>query len=776
MLVSVCLTIVSTAVLAQAPENNPTRVTPKIALKAEPFRLRDVRLLDGPFKHAMEMDGKYLLELEPDRLLHRFRLTAGLEPKAPIYGGWESQGVAGHTLGHYLSACSMMYAASGDARYRQRVEYIVDELELCQSRRSDGYVGGIPDADRIFREVSEGNIRSQGFDLNGGWVPWYTLHKLFAGLIDAYFYCDSGKAKEVATRLAGWAIRTTSRLTDEQWQKMLACEHGGMNEAMANLYAITGETKYLDLARKFHHKAVLDPLERGEPHLAGLHGNTQIPKVIGAAREYELTGEARYHAIATTFWNAVVKHHTYAMGGHGSGEYFGPPDKLSDRLTPTTAETCNTYNMLKLTRHLFAWNPSVEFMDFYERALYNHILASQDPKTGMMCYYVSLQPGHYKTYSTPFDSFWCCVGTGMENHVKYGDTIYFHDADSLYLNLFIPSELQWKEKGLTVRQDTRFPEEETTRLTLTCAKPVGLTLRVRCPSWAASPVTVTVNGRRVKVDGKPGQYAAVRRIWKSGDRVEVRLPMRVHEEPMPDNPDRVALLDGPIVLAGDLGPQAQAAPRVPVFVTGGQPLERWLRPEPGKPLTFETRGVGRPADIPLIPFYETHHDRYTVYWDLFTEAAWKQREAEYRAEEARQRELEARTVDSMAIGEMQPERDHHVQGENTGAGDFGGRKWRHALDGGWFSFEMRVPPDQPADLVLTYWGSDSGGRDFDILVDGVRIATQVLNNNRPGRFFDVLHALPDELTHGKEKVTVRLQGHSHRIAGGLFGARVVRRK
>jgi DUF1680 family protein len=770
--------LTASRVTAQAPENDRSRVRvlAKVPLKAQPFDLQDVRLLDGPFKHAMEMDGKYLLELEPDRLLHRFRLTAGLPPKGPIYGGWEAQGISGHTLGHYLSACSMLYAASGDARYRQRVDYIVGELALCQSKRADGYVGGIPDADRIFKEVSEGNIRSQGFDLNGGWVPWYTLHKLFAGLIDAYFYCDSAKAKAVATRLADWAIRITSKLTDAQWQKMLACEHGGMNEAMANLYAITGETKYLDLARKFHHKAVLDPLERGVPHLAGLHGNTQIPKVIGAAREYELTGAARYHAIATVFWNAVVKHHTYAMGGHGSGEYFGPPDKLSDRLTPTTAETCNTYNMLKLTRHLFSWDPRVEYMDFYERALYNHILASQDPETGMMCYYVSLQPGNSKTYSTPFDSFWCCVGTGMENHVKYGDTIYFHDADSLYLNLFIPSELHWKEKGLTVRQETRFPQEDTTRLTFDCAKPVALTLRLRCPSWCAGPVTVKVNGRAWKLAARPGEYAAVHRSWKRGDRVEIHLPMRLHEEPMPDNANRVALLDGPIVLAGDLGPQAQPSPRVPVFVTEGKPLESWLEPNTGKPLSFETHEVGRPADVALIPFYRTGHERYSVYWDLFTEDAWKQREAEYRAEEARQRELAARTVDYLAIGEMQPERDHHVQGERTGAGDFGGRKWRHALGGGWFSFEMAVPRDQPADLVLTYWGSDSGGREFDILVDGVKVATQVLNNNQPGQFFDVIHPLPDELTRGKEKVTVRLQGHPERTAGGLFGARTVRRK
>jgi DUF1680 family protein len=613
-------------------------------------------------------------------------------------------------------------------------------------------------------------------------VPWYNLHKLYAGLIDAYFYCDSEKARTVVTRLADWAIRITSRLTDEQWQKMLACEHGGMNEALANLYAITGETKYLDLARKFHHKAVLDPLERrGQERsddgvvLAGLHANTQIPKVIGMARLHELTGRKGDRTIATVFWDAVVHHHTYAIGGNSSGEYFGPPDRLSDRLTPNSAETCNTYNMLKLTRRLFSWNPTVDTIDFYERALYNHILASQDPQTGMLCYYVSLQPGHFKTYSTPFNSFWCCVGSGIENHARYGESLYFHDDEGLYVNLFIPSELRWKEKGLTLRQETRFPEEETTRLTFTCERPAEMTLRVRHPSWTAGRMGLKINGRSRKVTGKPGEYVSVRRKWTTGDRVEITLPMRRRVEPMPDNPERVALLYGPVVLAGDLGPREKPAPRVPVFVTEGKPLEQWVQPAAGKPLEFQTRAVGRPADVSLIPFYRMHHRRYSVYWDLFTEAQWRQREAEYRAEEARQRELEARTVDLLAIGEMQPERDHNVQGERTSAGEFGGRKWRHAVNGGWFSFELRVLPDQPVDLVLTYWGSDSGGREFDILVDGTKIANQTLRNNRPNRFFDVVHPLSEELTRGKEKVTVRLQGHPGRIAGGLFGARTVRR-
>jgi len=747
-----------------------------------PFSLHQVRLTDGPFMPAMERDVGYLLSLEPDRLLHRFRLYAGLEPRAPIYGGWETGGVSGHTLGHYLSACSMGYAATGDRRLRERVEYVVGELALCQSKHPDGYVGAIPDADRIFREVSEGIIRSQGFDLNGGWVPWYTLHKLFAGLIDSYLYCDNRDALSVAKTLADWALRVTADLTDDEWQTMLACEHGGMNEAMANLYAITGQRKYLDLARRFQQKRVLGPLELREDRLAGLHANTQFPKVIGDTREYELTGEGGYWTIASFFWDRVVHHHSYVTGGNSFGEHFGQPDRLNDRLGATTAETCNTYNMLKLTKHLICLDPRPERADFYERALYNHILASQDPDSGMMCYCVPLQEGALKTYSDPFDSFWCCVGTGIENHVRYGESIYFQDAEGLYVNLFIASRLSWPERGLRVTQETRFPEKDTARLTLSCDKPVAFALRLRCPGWVSGPMKVAINGKTQDVNSAPDSCVTLRREWRDGDRVDVRIPMNLRTESMPDNPDRVALLYGPIVLAGDLGPEDlgapdadSAEPRPPVFVTDGKALEDCVVPVPGKPLTFRTDGVGKPEDVTLIPFYRMHHHRYSVYWDLLTPREWARREAEYRAEQQRLAELRARTVDVMLIGETQPERDHNLQGENTGAGDFGGRKWRHAVDGGWFSFEIGVLPDTPVDLVLTYWGSDSGGREFDILVDGVLVATQVLDNNKPGGFFDVVHELPADLTAGHNKVTVRLQAHPQRTAGGLFGARTVRR-
>lgn len=747
--------------------------------EASAFDPADVRLLEGPFARAMRLDAEYLLRLEPDRLLSWFRREAGLPPKGEVYGGWESQGVAGHSLGHYLTACALMYAATGDARFRERVEYVVSELELCQKAHGDGYVAAIPGGRKIFREVAAGDIRSQGFDLNGGWVPWYTMHKIFAGLLDAHRHARSERALAVVRALADWAERTTARLGEEQFQRMLAAEHGGMNESLAELAARTGDGRYLKLARRFHHRAVLDPLARREDRLPGLHANTQIPKVIGLARLHELEGRPDDRAAAEFFWERVVRHHSYVIGGNSEGEHFGPPDRLDARLGQNTCETCNTYNMLKLTRHLFAWRPAVEYADYYERALYNHILASQNPEDGMFCYFVPLKPGARKTYSTPFDSFWCCVGTGMENHAKYGEAIYFKNDGALWVNLFIPSELRWRERGVTVRQETRYPEDGAVRLSFDAERPAEFALRVRRPGWAARGFAVSVNGRRRRVTQRPGDYVEIRRAWRRGDRVELHLPLPLRLEALPDNPRRAAVLHGPTVLAGELGLEDEAGVgglvNVPVLVTGGRAPEAWLRPVRGRPATFRTAGAGRPRDVTLSPFRRIHGRRYTVYWDFFTPREWRAREAAYKAEVARAQRLEALTVDFAQPGEMQPERDHHMQGERTETGEHSGRKWRHARDGGWVSFEMKVSPAEPVSLVCTYWGGETGPRTFDVLVDGARVATQSLQNDRPGQFFDVTYPLPEELTRGKQKVTVRFQARPGHTAGGLYGLRVVRR-
>jgi hypothetical protein len=750
----------------------------KVALKATPkvwaFELKDVRLEDELFKGAMERNAAWLLSLEPDRFLAWFRKEAGLEPKAAVYGGWESQGVAGHCLGHYLSACAMQYAATGDEEFKTRATYIVSELALCQDKNGDGYVGAIPEGKRAFAEVSRGEIRSKGFDLNGIWVPWYTEHKVLAGLRDVYVQCGNTQALEVMRKLGDWVCELTKNLTEAQWQTMLACEHGGMNEVMADLYGLTGEKKYLESAEKFYHKHVLEPLRQEENRLAGLHANTQVPKMIGAARIYELTGDKKYETIARFFWETVVNHYTFVNGGNSANEHFGPADKLSEPLHDTT-ETCNTYNMLKLTRQLYAMTPKASYMDYYERALVNHILASQHPTTGMVKYKGFLDMPAQKHFCHPTDSFWCCVGTGFENHVKYGEAIYAYDAESLYVNLYIASTVRWKEKGVTVKQVSGLPAGESVVLTFTCETPTVLTLKLRKPFWAEG-VTIALNGKPVTATVGPAGYIELEKTFRTGDVVTAKLPMRMRIEGMPDKPNRIAFLYGPTVLATDLSGNAP----LPALV--GEQDALIAATKPAAALEFVGTGIGRTlgsdgwktTDVRMIPLFAIADQRYSVYLDSFTPAQWKDKLAEYEAELARQKALDARTTDVLRVGEMQPERDHNLVGENTSAGDFSGRKWRHATDGGWFAFEMKVSGDSPMELVCTYWGGDAGNRVFDILVDGVKVASQTLERNKPDQFFDTAYALPRELTHGKEKVTVRFQAQPGKLAGGLYGCRMMK--
>lgn len=756
-----------------------TKVDPVVRIRAYGFDLSEVKLLDGPFKEAMERDAAYLLTVEPDRLLHRFRLYAGLEPKAPLYGGWETMGISGHSLGHYLSACSRMFAATGRGEFKERVDYIVTELDVCQRASGNGYVGGVEDGKRVFAEVASGNIRTKPFELSGVWVPWYTQHKLFAGLWDAYRYCAGKRALSVVTKLGDWADQVTSGLSDEQFQEMLACEHGGMNEVLAELYAVTGNKKYLRLSRRFHHRAVLDPLGRQEDLLSGLHGNTQIPKIIGVARRYELTGDVSDRSIADFFWNRVVHHHSYVTGGHGEFEHFGPPDQLNTRLSSSTTESCNTYNMLKLTRHLIAWSPKAEYADYYERALYNHILASQDPDSGMMCYFVPLDSGDFKRYSKPFNSFTCCHGTGMENHAKYGDSIYFHDDNGVFVNLFIPSVLEWKEKGLILRQETAFPRENTTGLQVTTTAPLNLAIRIRRPGWAEGPLEIRVDGEVVHGDSTTSGYVELKRTWETGDRIEVSFPMKVRLEAMPDNPDRVALFYGPILLAGDLGPvekegEAVSPPVTPSLVTDRRDAGGWTERVDRDGLSFITSGVGRPVDVRLIPFWEMHHRRYAVYWDLFTPRQWEVLQPRLRAERNRRRLLDVRTIDVFQPGVTEAEQAHGLRGQRMETGEFSGRRYRQAFAGGWFEFVMKVEPEAAQELQCTYWSYDRRGRLFDILVDGTLVGTQSLEEKRDGEFFEVTYPLPGDLTRGKRTVVVRFQPHEEKWAGALFGARVLR--
>jgi len=750
----------------------------KIGFRALPFELDEVTLLEGPFKHALELNIQSLLQYEPDRLLAKFRKEAGLEPKAEHYHGWEDDTLAGHSLGHHLSACSLMYKSTGDSRFLERVNYMVDELGECQEADGDGYIGAFPEGKRIFeQEIAQGDIRARAFNLNGIWAPFYTQHKVLSGLNDAYHLCSSEKALEIQKKFADWLETVVMGLNEEQFQEMLKCEHGGINEALANLYADTQDERYLGMARLFHHRAILDPLAEEQDILPGKHGNTQIPKLIGLARLYELTGNETDRKTAKIFWDRVVHHHSYVTGGHGNHEYFGEPDKLRDRLSQGTTETCNVYNMLKLSRHLFMWEAEAQVSDFYERALLNHILSSQHPEDGRVIYNLSLEMGGYKVYQDPF-WFTCCVGTGMENHSKYSRNIYFHSDEELFLFQYIASELDWEEKGLKIRQVTNYPEEPKITLEFICEKPVPLTLQIRYPYWAEKGIQIKVNGKNQKLEGEPGSFVALQRKWRDGDQVEILIPFTLRLEAMPDDENRVAVMHGPLVLAGDLGPvddpEAQDSLYVPVFMTQDRNPAHWTEPVPGEPNTFKTKDVGKSRDVKLKPFYKTHERRYSVYWDLMTEQAWKERQKAYQQEQEHQKRLEQMTVDFVQPGERDLEKEHGFKGESARPGSFRRRRYREAREG-WFSYDMKVFKGQPMALAVDYWGGYPGSKTFDILVDGKVIATEDISNKKDGHFVNVVYDIPDKLTFGKEKITVTFKAHSGNTAGPVFGVRTIKR-
>jgi uncharacterized protein len=775
------LSLLATSALAQTyvpdEQRHNIKVQPIVEIKALAFHPGEVSLLNSEFKAAMDADIKYILSLNPDRLLSQFREHSGLKAKAPKYGGWEDSGLAGHTLGHYLSASALLYAQGHDPEHLKQINYIVTELNECQVARKTGYIGAIPREDSVFLEVSQGNIRSRGFDLNGAWSPWYTIHKLMAGLLDVHLYCDNAMALEIERKMADWAEGVLKNLNDEQLQKMLLCEYGGMNDVLVNTYAITGEKKYLDLSYKFHDKKILDSLAVGIDVLPGKHSNTQVPKIIGTARRFELTGRQSDFAISDFFWNTVVDHHTYAPGGNSNYEYLGTRDQLNDKLTDNTMETCNTYNMLKLTRHMYAMNPQGKYMDFYERALYNHILASQNRSNGMMCYFVPLRMGTKKEFSDQENTFTCCVGSGIENHVKYNEAIYAKSVadNGLFINLFIPSRLAWKEKGLTLILNTAMPASDVVKIDLSLAKSIQLPVHIRKPTWVAGDMMIKVNNVVQKLSVDKDGYFVINRKWKSNDIIELMMKSEVYAIPMPDNPNRKAYFFGPVMLAGNLGEKEPDPMKgIPALVTDNQDAKQYIIRDDAKSMTFHTTSVGLQNNLKLQPFYSIYNDHYSVYWDVFTQQAWAEQQIVYESRRKLEYEREQSTVDELRVGEMQPERDHELVGENTEVGEEHTHKFRIANPGGHFSFTMKVVPDFSYTLVATYWGMDNRGRQFDILVDGEKIASEDLNKYKESKFYDITYRIPTNLTNGKPKVTVRFQPKDKNSAGPVYGVRMVR--
>lgn len=765
----------------------PNVTDAQLPVKAETFPVSDVRVISGPFKHAEDMDIRYLLGLDPDRLLAPYLKGAGLTPKAENYTNWENTGLDGHIGGHYLSALSYMYAATGNKEIKKRLDYMISEMKRCQDSAGDGYLSGVPDGRKMWKEIEEGKINASGFGLNNRWVPLYNIHKTFAGLRDAYLQTGNSDAKEMLVKLTDWMMRLVANLSDEQMQDMLRSEHGGLNEVFADVADITKDNKYLKLAHKFSHQLVLQPLLNKEDKLTGMHANTQIPKVIGYKRIADLEGNKEWDGAAEFFWKTVVNNRSISIGGNSEREHFHPVNDFSSMLTSEQGpETCNTYNMLRLTKLLYQTSLDSHYMDYYERALYNHILSTQDPVQGGFVYFTPMRSGHYRVYSQPQTSFWCCVGSGMENHAKYGEMIYAHKGNQLYVNLFIPSTLNWD--NVNIEQKTDFPNEEGTNIIVTPKKgKKNFELLVRVPGWAKQgELTLMVNDKPQNATVKDG-YVSIQRTWEKGDKVKLSLPMSLHVEVLPDNSSNYSLLYGPIVLASQLGKQNQdglfaddsrgghiaAGPRLPlqdmpVIIGDKDDIVSHIKKVEGKPLTFTLSGVypKKYDGMTLEPFYRLYECRYMVYWPVWSQQELNAKQEQLAKEESERAAIDKITSDKVICGEQQPESDHFIQMDKSQTGNDDGKHWREAE--GWFSYKMKSNGKDVNKVRVLF--NSFGKRSAKVLIDGTEIGTFTTSGTPSVSSCEF--EIPASMK-GKEEMVIKIEKNSGRVTPHIYEVRLI---
>ena len=767
-------------------------------LYADEFPLGDVTLLDGPLKKARDLNIQVLLKYDNDRLLAPFLKEAGLTPKGELYPNWA--GLDGHVGGHYLTALAMN-AATGSEACRERMEYWISELQRCADANAKnhpewgkGYVGGVPGSDRIWSNYKKGNFGPY----SGAWVPFYNLHKMYAGLRDAWVYCGNEQAKKLFLDFCDWAIDLTSGLTDEQVERTLHTEHGGMNEVLADAYAITGDKKYLDVAKRFSHKRLLLPLEQRQDCLDNMHANTQVPKVVGFERISELSGDEAYHNAASFFWDIVTGERTLAFGGNSRREHFPSKEACKDFVEDIDGpETCNTNNMLKLSEELHRRNPEARYADFYELATFNHILSSQHPEHGGYVYFTSARPRHYRNYSAPNEAMWCCVGTGMENHGKYGQFVYTHKGDNLFVNLFVSTELNWKERGIVLRQETGFPYTENSKITIAQGKG-KFTLQVRYPGWVKpGEFDVKVNGKPVSIVTGPSSYVAISRQWKKGDVVEMTFPMHNSIKYLPNLPQYIALMHGPVMLAMKTGTEdlvrliaddsrfGQLAvgkklpvDQAPILINNKlEDIANQLHPIAGKPLHFTlTTRMENEIRNELMPFFELHDSRYMMYWLALSENSYKGYLDNLAKREQERQALEDRTVDKVQPGEQQPESDHFMETDRSNVGNTNDVFYRDASDGHYFSYLLQTGGQTELSLRLKYWGvGEWKSHEFDILVDDV-VVTSVNNTGkyRISEFKYETYPIPAELLKGKKQVRVKFQAKPRKQIGEIYEVRLVK--
>lgn len=770
-------------------------------LYKDEFPLGDITLLDGPLKHARDLNVQVLLKYDCDRMLAPYRKEAGLQPRKPSYPNWD--GLDGHVGGHYLSALAIN-AATGNEECRKRMEYMISELQLvldANNQRHDAwchnYIGGVPNSAKMWTAFSKGDFGPYF----GTWAPFYNIHKMYAGLRDAWLYCGNEQAKNLFLKFCDWAVDITRDLNDEQMEKMLGNEHGGMNEVLADAYAITGEQKYLDCARRFSHRMLLVPLENGKDCLDNMHANTQIPKVIGYQRIAELAHDVQYHNASEYFWEIVTRQRSLALGGNSRREHFPTKENCIDYINDIDGpESCNTYNMLKLTEDLNRVKPNGMYGDFYETAMFNHILSAQHPQHGGYVYFTSARPRHYRNCSAPNEAMWCCVGTGMEDHGKYGQFVWTHDKgvkaedDALYVNLFVASELNWKDRKMVIRQQTAFPYAETSVVEVAKGKGTFI-LKVRKPSWCEN---FTVKGVGFDADSyEENGFVCMKRKWKKGDQVKISMPMHAYIKPMINVPQYVAIMYGPILLGMKTGTEDMrsliaddsrfgqyaggkklALDEAPILLPKHlDDIAKNLKPVPGKPLHFKlATHMENTIDGELQPFFEIHDSRYMMYWLALGENDYKAYMQKLADEEKARQALEARTVDKVNPGEQQPETDHRMETDDSNKGNTEGIFFRDAKDGHYFSYLMQTKGETNLSLQLKFWGQDEWRTsEFDIYVND-KLLCSVSNSHRwrTTQFKTVDYAIPSEFVKGKKEIRVKFVAHKGKQVGQIYGVRLVK--
>lgn len=770
-------------------------------LYKDEFPLGDITLLDGLLKHARDLNVQVLLKYDCDRMLAPYRKEAGLQPRKPSYPNWD--GLDGHVGGHYLSALAIN-AATGNEECRKRMEYMISELQLvldANNQRPEAwchnYIGGVPNSAKMWTAFSKGDFGPYF----GTWAPFYNIHKMYAGLRDAWLYCGNEQAKNLFLKFCDWAVDITRDLNDEQMEKMLGNEHGGMNEVLADAYAITGEQKYLDCARRFSHRMLLVPLENGKDCLDNMHANTQIPKVIGYQRIAELAHDVQYHNASEYFWEIVTRQRSLALGGNSRREHFPTKENCIDYINDIDGpESCNTYNMLKLTEDLNRVKPNGMYGDFYETAMFNHILSAQHPQHGGYVYFTSARPRHYRNYSAPNEAMWCCVGTGMEDHGKYGQFVWTHDKgvkaedDALYVNLFVASELNWKDRKMVIRQQTAFPYAETSVVEVAKGKGTFI-LKVRKPSWCEN---FTVKGVGFDADSyEENGFVCMKRKWKKGDQVKISMPMHAYIKPMINVPQYVAIMYGPILLGMKTGTEDMrsliaddsrfgqyaggkklALDEAPILLPKHlDDIAKNLKPVPGKPLHFKlATHMENTIDGELQPFFEIHDSRYMMYWLALGENDYKAYMQKLADEEKARQALEARTVDKVNPGEQQPETDHRMETDDSNKGNTEGIFFRDAKDGHYFSYLMQTKGETNLSLQLKFWGQDEWRTsEFDIYVND-KLLCSVNNSHRwrTTQFKTVDYAIPSEFVKGKKEIRVKFVAHKGKQVGQIYGVRLVK--